>query len=72
MEVDLIADHSSLIISSIGMLSIYGLWESFQGPLHPSGEVEVDATDCCSTVYQSSGFSDFSVFCLVKGHRNGD
>ena len=31
--------------------------------------MKVDATDCCPTVNQNSGFSDFSVLCLTKSHR---
>ena len=66
------ADHSSLVISSVSVSSINGLWELFQGTFHPPGKVEDYATDCCPTVYQSSGFSDFSVFHLVESYGNGD
>ena len=50
MEVDLITDHSSLVIGSISISSIYGASEPLQRPSHPLGKVKVDATDCCPTV----------------------
>ena len=34
--------------------------------------MEVDATDGCPTVDQGSGFSDFSIFRLVKGYGDSD
>ena len=72
MKFDLVTDHPSLVVGSIGVLGVHGVSESFQWPIHSFGEVEVDTTDCCPTVNQSSGFSDFSIFCLVKCHRDGD
>ena len=59
-------DHSSRIVGSISVSCIHGLAEFLQQPLHPPSQVEVDATDCCSTVNQSSGFSDFFHFPLCK------
>ena len=60
------------MVDSICVSSVHGPSEFLQQPVHPSGEVEVDATDCCPTVNQCSGFSDFSIFHLVKGHRDSD
>ena len=72
MKFDLVMDHSSLVVGPIGIPGIHRVSKSFQGPIHPPGKVKVNATDCCPTVIQSSGFSDFSVFCLVKRHRDSD
>ena len=65
-------DDPSRIVSPVGVLSIHRLAEFLQWSLHPFSHMEIDATDCCSTVDQSSGLSDFSIFCLVKSHRNSD
>ena len=46
--------------------------EFLQRPLHSPSHVEVDAADSCPTVNQSSGLSDFYIFCLVKSYRNSD
>ena len=50
MEVNLIMDHSSLVIGPIGILSVYGVSVPLQRPFHPLGRVKVNATDCCPTV----------------------
>ena len=50
MEVDLVTDHSSLIIGPVSISSVYGVSEPLQRPIHPLGEVKVDATDCFPTV----------------------
>ena len=72
IEVDLISDHSSFVVGPISISGSDGIPELLQRPSHSLGKVEVDATDGCPTVYQGSGFSDFSVFCLVKSHRDSD
>ena len=51
MKFDLIADHPSHIVGPICVLGVHGLSEFLQWPIHSSGEMEVDAADCCSTVY---------------------
>ena len=50
MEFDLIMDHSSFVTGPIGVLGIHWVLEFFQWPVCSSSEVEVDATDSCSTV----------------------
>ena len=65
-------NHSSGIVGSVSILGIHRPVEFLQWSLHPPSQVEVNAADCGPTVNQSSGLSDFSVFCLVKSHRNSD
>ena len=72
VEINLVSDHSSFVTSPVGISSLEGLSQFLQRPLHPSDKVKVNATDGCPTVDQGSGFSDFSVFHLVKDDRNGD
>ena len=72
MKFDLVMDHPSRVVGSVHISSIHRLSEFLQWPFHPPSQVEVDATDCCSTVDQGSGLSDFSVFHLVKSHRDSD
>ena len=50
VEFDLITDHSSCVAGSIGILGIHWVLKFFQWPVHSSSEVEVNATDSCSTV----------------------
>ena len=72
MKFDLVMDHPSRVVCSVGVSSVHGSLEFFQWPFHPPCQVEVNAADSCPTVDQSSGLSNFSVFCLVKSHRNSD
>ena len=66
MKLDLVVDHPSQAIGSISISSIHWPMEFLQWPFHSPSHMEVDVTDSFPTVNQSSGFSNFSVFCLVK------
>ena len=59
-------------ISLVTTMHMCTMVEFLQRPLHPLSHVEVNTADCCPTVDQSSGLSDFSFFHLVKSHRNSD
>ena len=72
IKFDLVVNHPFLVVGSISVSGIHGVSEFFQWPVHPSGKVKVNATDGFPTVYQGSGFSNFSIFCLVKCHRDSD
>ena len=71
-EIDLVSDHSPFVVGPISIPGSNRVPQFLQRPSHSSGEVEVDAADSCPTVYQGSGLSDFSVFRLVKSHRDSD
>ena len=71
-KLDLMSYHSFRIMSAIGIASIQRMAQFFQWPFHSLSEVKVDTTDCYPTVDQSSGLSDFSIFCFVKSHGNSD
>ena len=50
VKFDLVTYHSSGIAGSIDISGVHWPVKFLQRPLHPLGEVEVDATDCCPTV----------------------
>ena len=50
MQFNLIVNHSSLIVGSISVSGIHRSSEFFQQPSHSSGEVKVNARDCCPIV----------------------
>ena len=66
------ADHSPRVSCSIGILGMKWMSKFLHGPFHSFSKMEINATYGGSTVDQGSGFSDFSVFHLVKGNGNVD
>ena len=72
MKFDLVTDHFSLVVGSISILGIHRPSEFLQQPIHPPGKVNVNTADGCSAVYQGRGFSNLSIFCQIKFHRDGD
>ena len=72
MELDLMANHPSGVTCSASILGVHWLVEFLWWPFYSSSHMEDNTTDCFPTVNQSSGFSDFSIFHLVKSHRDSD